>query len=164
MNKSSAPDTDRYRIAAQNRKARHDFFIEETIEAGVVLTGTEVKSLRQGRAQLSDAYAVVRGTEMFLQNAHISEYAQQAKGTPTHEAKRPRKLLMHRNQLNKLKGAIHKEGMTAVPLQIHFNDRGIAKVLLGLAKGKRKEDKREAIKQREWDRQKQRIMKNNNRE
>lgn len=157
MSKPELPDPERYKIAAQNRKARHNYFIEDTMEAGIVLSGTEVKSLRQGKAQLSDSFAAARDGELFLFNAHISEYAQAAKGQG-HVPKRPRKLLLHRHQLRKLIGSIQREGMTAVPLQIHFNDRGRAKVLLGLAKGKKKVDKRESIKKREWEREKARVM------
>jgi SsrA-binding protein len=158
LSNSNAPDPDRYRLAAQNRKARYDYFIGETLEAGIALFSTEVKSLRQGKAQLSDAFAAVRAGELYLINAHISEYDQANKGQG-HEVKRPRKLLLHKHELAKIIGAIHREGMTAVPLQIHFNKRGIAKVLLGMAKGKKQHDKRATIKEREWNREKARGLK-----
>jgi SsrA-binding protein len=155
------PDPDRFKLAAQNRKARHDYAIVETMEAGLVLTSTEVKMLRLGRGQITEAYAGERGGEMYLFNAHIPEYAQAMKGQG-HEPRRPRKLLLHRREINKLIGAITRDGMTAVPLDIHFT-RGRAKISLGLAKGKTKGDKREAIKQREWDREKRRVLKDHNR-
>lgn len=158
---SQKPDPDRFKLAAQNRKARHDYTIVETLEAGMVLTSTEVKMLRLGRGQITEAYAGERGGEIFLFNAHIPEYAQAMKGQG-HDPKRPRKLLLHRREINKLIGAITRDGMTAVPLDIHFT-RGRAKISLGLAKGKTKGDKREAIKQREWDREKRRVLKDHNR-
>jgi len=157
MTKTDKPDPDRYRLAAQNRRARHDYFIESTIEVGIVLAGTEVKSLRAGKAQITESYATDDGGELFLYNAHIPEYGQAAKGQ-SHEPRRPRKLLLHKREMNKLVGAIAKDGMTAVPLQIPFNDRGIAKVLLGMAKGKKQHDKRETIKKREWEREKARTL------
>lgn len=155
-------DPDRYKLAAQNRKARFDYHIVETFEAGLALTGTEVKSLRLGRAQITESFATERGRELYLYHAHIPEYHQAAKGQ-SHDPRRPRKLLLHRNQINKILGGIRKDGMTAVPLDIHFNDRGIAKLTLGLAKGKQKADKRETIKKREWEREKGRILKSNGR-
>jgi SsrA-binding protein len=144
------------RIAAQNRKARHDFFIEDTLEAGVMLLGTEVKSLRQGRASIGEAFAVDRGGDLVLINAYIPEY--EAANRFNHEPRRPRKLLLHKRELAKLVAAVQREGVTIVPLTIHFNPRGIAKVLLGIAKGKRKHDKREDAKQRDWQRDKARLM------
>ena len=144
------------RTVAQNRRARHDYFIEETLEAGIVLQGSEVKSLRRGQVSLNEAYAGEKGGELFLFNAHIAPYA--AAMTFGHEAKRPRKLLLHTRQINKLTGAIQRAGMTLVPLAIYFNDRGIAKVSLGLARGKRKVDVRETVKAREWQRQKSRLL------
>ncbi|MBM3485457.1 MAG: SsrA-binding protein SmpB [Alphaproteobacteria bacterium] len=144
------------RVAAQNRKARHDYFIEESLEAGIVLTGSEVKALRDGRANINDAYAAERGGEIFLVNAHIPEYKEA--GPFGHEPRRARKLLLHGRQIGKLIGAIQREGMTLVPLRIYFNQRGRAKVELGLAKGKKKADRRESIKERDWDRQKARLL------
>lgn len=157
-NNAKDHDPERYKLAAQNRKARHDYNIIETFETGIALTGTEVKSLRLGRAQITESFATERGRELYLFNAHIPEYHQAAKGQ-SHEPRRPRKLLLHRNQIHKIMGAIARDGMTAVPLDIHFNERGIAKLTLGLAKGKQKADKREAIKNREWEREKGRILK-----
>jgi len=147
------------RMAAQNRRARHDYFIEDTVEAGIVLVGTEVKSLRTGQASIAEAFAREMNGELFLINAHIPEY-RQAHRLLQHEVKRPRKLLLHRREMGKLMGSIKREGITIVPLSVFFNGRGIAKVELGLAKGKRKEDKREADKARDWQRDKARLMRN----
>ena len=144
-------------IAAQNRKARHDFTINETIEAGLALVGPEVKSLRAGRATLVDAWAGEREGEMWLFNAYIPEW-QAGSVVARFEPRRPRKLLLHRKQVSELTGSITREGTTLVPLQIHFNDRGVAKVLLGLAEGRKKHDKRAAIAARDWQRDKARLM------
>jgi SsrA-binding protein len=145
--------TDRY--IAQNRKARHDYLIEDTIEAGLILAGSEVKSLRKGGASINEAYAAERGGELFLVNANIPVYAA---ARVNHEPRRARKLLLHKKELNRLAGAVTREGMTLVPLGLYFNERGIAKVAIGLAKGKRKSDKRAAEKERDWKRDKARIM------
>jgi SsrA-binding protein len=144
------------RLAAQNRKARHDFFIEDTLEAGLMLTGSEVKSLRQGRASIADAYAAEREGELYLFNSHIPVY--EAATRFNHAPLRPRKLLLHKREANRLRGALQREGMTLVPLSIYFNPRGIAKVELGLARGKRKYDKREAEKARAWERDRARLL------
>ena len=141
---------------AQNRKARHNYLIEETLEAGLVLTGSEVKSLREGRASIGEAYAGEQEGELYLFNAHIPEY--RAANRLNHPPKRPRKLLVHRRELNRLFGQIQREGYTVVPLSLYFNPRGIAKVELGLEKGKRQIDKRETAKRRDWDRQKARLL------
>ena len=141
---------------AQNRKARHNYLIEETLEAGLVLTGSEVKSLREGRASIGEAYAGEQEGELYLFNAHIPEY--RAANRLNHEPKRPRKILVHRRERNRLFGQIQREGYTLVPLSLYFNPRGIAKVQLGLAKGKRQIDKRETTKRRDWERQKARLM------
>jgi SsrA-binding protein len=146
------------RIASENRRARHDFAIVDTIEAGIMLVGTEVKSLRTGRANITESYAGQQEGALYLFNAYIPEY--QAKTFFTHETRRPRKLLVHRKELNKMLGAIGREGMTLVPLDIHFNDRGIAKVTIGLAKGKKLHDKRAAEKERDWQREKSRVLRN----
>ena len=146
-------ETDKY--AAQNRKARHDFLIQDTLEAGMVLAGTEVKMLRQGQASINESYAAERDGALYLINAHIPEYKP---ARLNHEPGRPRKLLLHRRELDKLLGAIRREGMTVVPLGIYFNERGIAKCEIGLAKGKKKADKREAEKTRDWQRDKARLM------
>jgi SsrA-binding protein len=143
------------RYVALNRRARHDYFIESTIEAGIQLTGTEVKVLRRGLGSIAEAYAAERGNELFLVNAHIPEYPA---ARFNHEPRRPRRLLLHRRELNRLLGAIKREGITVVPLSVYFNERGRAKIELGIAKGKRKSDKREAQKARDWQRSRARIM------
>ena len=144
------------RYAAQNRRARYDYLIEDTLEAGLVLQGSEVKVLRQGQASIAEAYANESGGELFLVNANIPEYS--AAKHFSHQPRRPRKLLLHRKEMNKLLGAIKREGVTIVPLSIYFNERGRAKVELGLAHGKKKADRREAEKSRDWQRDKARIM------
>ncbi len=144
-------------IASQNRKARFDYKINETIEAGIALVGPEVKSLRAGRATLSEAWAGERDGEMWLFNAYIPEW-QAGSFAAKFEPRRPRKLLLHGKQVRELTGSITREGATLVPMQIHFNDRGMAKVLLGLAEGKKKHDKRAAIAERDWQRDKARLM------
>ena len=146
--------TDRY--AALNRRARHDYLIEDKLEAGLVLHGTEVKSLRQGGASIAEAYADVRSGELFLVNANIPEYKASARFN--HQPRRPRKLLLHRKQVDRLLGAVRREGVTIVPLALYFNERGRAKVELGLATGKRKSDKRQAERDRDWQRNKARLL------
>lgn len=148
------------RIAAQNRKARHNYFIEDTLEAGIMLLGTEVKSLRAGQANLNDAYAAEQDGAIYLLNAHIPEYKHGNRNN--HAPRRARKLLLRTREVNKLLGAISREGMTAVPLSIYFNARGIAKVELGLAKGKKQHDKRATIKERDWNREKARALRAKN--
>ena len=143
-------------MVARNRKARYNYTIGETIEAGIVLTGSEVKSLREGRGNIGESYAVEKDGEIFIINAHIPEYAQA--GPNNHEPTRPRKLLLKRREINKLMGATREAGSTLVPLKLYFNARGIAKVELALARGKRKYDKRQSEKSRDWDRQKARLM------
>ena len=145
------------KLVAENRKARFNYAIEGTLEAGLVLTGSEVKSLRAGKANIADAYASDEGRgELYLINAHIAEYAQS--GRANHEPTRPRKLLLHKRELDRLIGAIQRQGMTVVPLKLYFNARGLAKVELGLAKGKKLHDKRETEKKRDWGREKGRLM------
>ena len=144
------------KLAAQNRKARHDYFIDSTLEAGIVLTGTEVKSLREGGAQITDAHAGEMGGELWLFNAHIPEF--HGGNRLNHEPKRPRKLLVHKRELNRLIGAVQRDGMTLIPLRLYFNGQGRAKVELALGKGKKKFDKRETIKERDWQREKSRLM------
>lgn len=145
------------KLVAENRKARYEYSIVEDIEAGIVLTGTEVKSLREGRATISDAYGgEIRG-ELWIFNINIPEY--KAGNRFNHEPKRPRKLLLHKKQVNKLLGQIKVKGFTLVPLKMYFNDRGIAKILLGLGKGKKEYEKREAIKQRDWQREQRELLK-----
>ncbi len=143
-------------VAAQNRRARRDFLIEESFEAGLVLTGSEVKSLRAGRASIAEAYVSERSGELFLQGAHIPEYA--AATYNNHRPRRLRKLLVHRRELAKLVGQIRRQGYTLVPLSIYFNQKGRAKLEVGLAKGRRKADKRQDIKARDWDRRKSRLL------
>ena len=144
-------------IASQNRKARFDYKIGEEIEAGVMLIGPEVKSLRAGRATLSEAWAGERNGEIFLFNCYIPEW-QAGSFVARFEPRRPRKLLLHRKQVRELIGSIAREGTTLVPMDIHFNERGVAKVTLGLAEGKKKHDKRAAIAARDWQRDKARLM------
>jgi SsrA-binding protein len=148
--------TEGTKTVAQNRRARFDYSIEDTFEAGIVLVGTEVKSLRRGQASITEAYASDQGGELYLLNAHIAPY--DSGKTFGHEPRRPRKLLLHRREIGKMIGAIRRVGMTLVPLSIYFNARGQAKVSLALAKGKRKVDQREAIKSRDWQRQKSRLL------
>jgi len=145
------------KIAAQNRRARFDYFITDTLEAGIVLAGTEVKSLRGGRASINESYAGERNGELYLFNAYIPEYTQ-AGPFFQHEVRRPRKLLVRGREMAKLLSAIQREGVTIVPISVYFNDRGLAKVELGVAKGKKKGDKREAEKERDWQRDKARLM------
>jgi SsrA-binding protein len=144
------------KLVAQNRKARHDYFIGDTFEAGIVLTGTEVKSLRGGGVQITESYADPRGGELWLVNAHVPEYG--GGNRFNHEPRRPRKLLLHKREIEKMIGAVTRERMTIVPLELYFNERGRAKLQLGLAKGKTKGDKRESIKERDWKRDKARLM------
>lgn len=143
------------RYVAQNRRARHDYLIEGTLEAGIELVGTEVKVLRQGLASINEAYAAEREGELWLVNSHFPIYPP---ARFNHEPRRLRKLLLRRREINRLMGAIRREGMTVVPLSVYFNARGRAKLELGLAKGKRKSDKREAEKARDWQRDKARLM------
>jgi SsrA-binding protein len=145
------------RVVADNRKARFNYEIHDTYEAGIALTGTEVKSLRTGKATIGEAYAGPSGEEFFLFNAYIPEYLQANRFN--HETKRPRRLLLHKRQIDKLIGATQREGFTVVPLKIYFNDRGRAKLLLAIARGKKLHDKRETEKQRDWAREKGRLLK-----
>ena len=145
-----------HRAVAQNRKARHDYFLEDSLEAGLVLVGTEVKSMRAGRASLGDSYAEARDGEMFLLNANISRYP--AANRQNHEPMRPRKLLLHRREIARLSGLVQRQGYTLVPLKLYFNDRGRAKVEIGIARGRKQHDKREREKERSWQREKGRLM------
>jgi len=144
------------RPAAENRRARFNYEIGQTFEAGIQLAGSEVKSLRQGRSNIADAYAGERGGELFLYNAYIPEYLQANRFQ--HETRRPRKLLLHKREIARLAAAVQREGMTIVPLKIYFNDKGRAKVEIALARGKKLHDKREAEKKRDWDRERARLM------
>ncbi|WP_420133029.1 SsrA-binding protein SmpB [Rhodopseudomonas sp.] len=144
------------KVVAENRKARFNYAIEDTIEAGISLTGTEVKSVRGGKSTIAESYADSRGGEIWLINATIPEYLQANRFN--HEPKRPRKLLLHRKQINKLMGAVERQGMTLIPLKLYFNEKGRAKLLLALAKGKQMHDKRETEKKRDWSREKGRLL------
>ena len=144
------------RVVAQNRRAFHDYAIEERLEAGLSLTGTEVKSLREGRATIGESHAGEMGGELWLFNAYIPEF--HGGNRFNHETRRPRKLLLRRREMARLSGAVRREGMTLIPLALYFTPRGWAKVELGLARGKKAHDKRETIKERDWQREKQRLM------
>lgn len=146
----------RFKVVADNRKARFNFEIGETYEAGIALTGSEVKSLRAGKANIAESYADSRGGEIWLINANIPEYLQAHRFN--HPPKRPRKLLLHARQINKLAGAVEREGMTIVPLKLYFNDKGRAKLEIALARGKKLHDKRETLKRRSWERERGRLM------
>lgn len=150
-------DAKAFRVVAENRKARYNYEIVDTWEAGIALTGTEVKSLRSGKATIGESYAGPSGEELVLYNAYIPEYLQANRFN--HETRRPRKLLLHRREIDKLLGATQREGFSVVPLRVYFNERGRAKVELGLGRGKKLHDKRETEKKRDWDREKARILK-----
>jgi SsrA-binding protein len=152
---AAKPDSNS-RVVAHNRKARFNYQIGETFEAGIALTGTEVKSLRVGKATIAESYADARSGELWLINANISEYLQG--GRFNHAPKRARKLLLHKRQISKLVGAVEREGMTLVPLKLYFNEKGRAKIELALARGKKLHDKRETEKKRSWDREKGRLI------
>jgi SsrA-binding protein len=145
------------KVVADNRRARFNYEIGDTFEAGVALAGSEVKSLRQGKATIAEAYADARGGEIWLVNANIPEY-RQAGPFNNHAPKRPRKLLLHEREINKLTGAVEREGMTIVPLKLYFNERGRAKVEIALGRGKKLHDKRETLKKRSWEREKGRLL------
>ncbi len=143
-------------LIAENRRARYEYFIESTMEAGLQLTGTEVKSLRNGRANIAESYASVEGREIVLINANIPEYGPANRFN--HEPKRPRKLLLHRKEIDKLIGAVQREGRTLAPLKLYFNDKGRVKLELALATGKKAHDKRATIAERDWKREQGRLM------
>ena len=145
------------KLIAENRRARFDYYVEDTMECGIQLVGTEVKSLRSGRANVAESYAAAQEGELFLINATIPEYP--PAGQFNHEPRRMRKLLVKGRELKKLRGAVEREGRTLVPLKLYFNARGIAKLELALAKGKKAHDKRDATKDRDWKRQQARLMK-----
>ena len=146
---------------AENRRAKFDYTIIDTIEAGIILLGSEVKSLRLGRASIAESYATEESGHIVLINSNIPEYSSAASGQ-NHEPKRIRRILIHKKERNKVFGQIKKDGCTVIPLSLYFNQKGLAKLSLGIAEGKRKVDKREVIKKRDWDREKHRILKNNN--
>ncbi|MGZ9125661.1 MAG: SsrA-binding protein SmpB [Candidatus Binatia bacterium] len=144
------------KVVADNRKARFNYEIGEVFEAGLALTGSEVKSLRGGKATIAESYADARGEEIWLINSNIPEYLQAARFN--HAPKRPRKLLLHRGQINKLMGAVEREGMTLVPLKLYFNEKGRAKIEIALGRGKKLHDKRETERKRSWEREKGRLL------
>jgi len=154
MAKKKKDDT--AKLIAENRKARFSYSIGDTLEAGIVLTGSEVKSLRGGKSTIAESYAHAKDGELWLVNAYIPEYLQASRFN--HEPRRPRKLLVHKREAGRLAAAIQREGMTLVPLKMYFNEKGRAKLLLGLAKGKKLHDKRETEKQRDWARDKARLL------
>lgn len=141
----------------ENRRARRDYHIEETFTAGIMLKGTEVKSLRKSQISINEAYCTDENGELWLHNAHIAEYMQAGKHLQ-HDPKRDRKLLLHKREINRLIGAVNRDGYTVVPLRVFFDSRGFAKIDIGLAKGKKDYDKRETIKQRDWNKQKARVL------
>ena len=143
---------------AENRKARHEYEIEDRVEAGLVLMGSEVKSLRAGKASLARAFAGPKDGELYLQNCNIDDYTEANRFG--HEPRRARKLLVHKRERNRLMGAVQREGYSLIPMKLYFNERGIAKVQLGLGKGKKKYDKRQVQKERDWNRQKSRLLRN----
>jgi SsrA-binding protein len=151
---------DKQKTVAQNRRAKFDYFIESTYEAGIALTGTEVKSLRFGDGSITESYAEVRDGEVWLVNANVPEFSHGNRFN--HVPKRPRKLLLHEREIAKLTGAVERKGMTLVPLSVYFNSRGRAKVELALAKGKNDADKRATTKDRDWKRDQARIMREHN--
>lgn len=156
MARPRPPEFEKKKVVAENRRARHEYFLEEFYEAGIALTGTEVKSLRFGEGSIAESYAELKGHEVNLVNANIPEFSHGNRFN--HEPKRPRKLLLHEREIEKLKTGVEREGMTLIPLSIYFNGRGRAKVELALAKGKKLHDKREASAERDWQRDKARLM------
>ncbi len=159
--KSSKSDYISTGVVAQNRRASFDYFIDETYTAGLELTGTEVKSLRQGHANINDAYGLEKNGELFISNMFIAEYA--SKGYASHAEKRDRKLLLKRKEINDIIGSLARKGTTLVAVKLFFDERGRAKMIVGLGRGKKLYDKRETMKDRDWSRDKQRIMINANR-
>ena len=144
------------KLIAENRRARFDYFLEDTFEAGIMLTGSEVKSLRVGRANIAESYASIEGNEVVLINADIPPFAQANRFN--HEPRRHRKLLLHRKQLDKLIGAVQRDGRTIIPTKLYWNEKGLAKLEIALAKGKKLHDKREASAERDWQRDKARLL------
>ena len=144
------------KVIAENRRARFDYFLEDNIEAGIQLLGTEIKALRDGRANIAESYAAVEGREIVLINADIPPYKQANRFN--HEPRRPRKLLLHRKQIDKLMGAVQRDGQTILPLRLYLNEAGKARLEIALAKGKKLHDKREASAERDWQRDKARLM------
>jgi SsrA-binding protein len=158
MSKPLPPPFDKKKVVAENRRARFDYFVDERVEAGIALTGTEVKSLRHGEGSIAESYATVDGEEVWLINSQIREYSHGNR--LNHQPKRPRKLLLKGREISKLQGAVARQGLTLVPLSIYFNSRGRAKVEIALARGKKVHDKRETVKERDWKREQQRLLRN----
>ena len=150
------PEQVKVKTVAENRRARYDYAIESTLEAGIMLTGTEVKSLRFGEGSIAESYAEVKGDAVWLVNSNVPEYSHGNR--ENHEPKRPRKLLLHEREIEKLEVAVLRKGMTLVPLSIYFNARGRAKVELALAKGRQHQDKREYEKEKDWKREAARLL------
>ena len=150
---------DKKKTVAENRRARFDYFVEERFEAGIQLTGTEVKSLRSGEGSIAESYAAVEGEEVWLINSHIPEYSHGNRFN--HDPRRPRKLLLKNREIAKLQGAVARQGLTLVPLSMYFNSAGRAKIELALARGKKLHDKRETVKERDWKREQQRLLRHN---
>jgi SsrA-binding protein len=147
---------DKQKVVAENRRARFDYFVDERVEAGIALTGTEVKSLRHGEGSIAESYATVAGEEVWLINSHIPEYSHGNR--QNHQPRRPRKLLLKGREISKLQGAVARQGLTLVPLSMYFNSRGRAKVELALARGKKVHDKRDTVKERDWKREQGRLL------
>jgi SsrA-binding protein len=147
---------DKQKVVAENRRARFDYFVDERVEAGIALTGTEVKSLRHGEGSIAESYATVEGEEVWLINSHIPEYSHGNR--LNHQPRRPRKLLLKGREISKLQGAVARQGLTLVPLSMYFNSRGRAKVELALARGKKVHDKRDTVKERDWKREQGRLL------
>jgi SsrA-binding protein len=147
---------DKKKVVAENRRARFDYFVDDRVEAGIALTGTEVKSLRHGEGSIAESYATVDGEEVWLINSHIPEYSHGNR--LNHQPRRARKLLLKGREISKLQGAVARQGLTLVPLSIYFNSRGRAKVELALARGKKVHDKRDTMKERDWKREQARLL------
>ena len=152
----AAKKSDTRKVIAENRRARRDYFIEDVVEAGIMLTGTEVKALREGQANIAESYASPEDGAIWLVNANIPEYS--AGNRQNHEPKRRRKLLLHKREIARLTQAVERKGFTLAPLKLYFNARGMVKLELGLAQGKKLHDKRETVKDRDWARQQQRLL------
>jgi SsrA-binding protein len=152
----SKPDENGHTLIAENRRARFDYFLEQSFEAGLSLTGTEVKALRLGRANIAESYAAIEGREIVLINAYIPEYGPANRFN--HDPRRPRKLLLHRREIDKMLGAVQRDGRTLAPTRLYFNDKGRVKLELSLAKGKKAHDKREASAERDWKREQGRLL------
>jgi SsrA-binding protein len=156
MAKPLPPPFDKKKVVAENRRARYDYFVEERLEAGIELTGTEVKSLRSGEGSIAESYAAVEGEELWLINSHVPEYSHGNR--LNHHPRRPRKLLLKAREIAKLQGAVTRQGLTIVPLSIYFNGSGRAKVELAVARGKKMHDKRDTEKERDWKREQGRLL------